>query len=54
MPDFETPDGTVYVCAPCFNGFHDDCFRVAETHQLPCECGRHAHQYEPWVEDDDA
>lgn len=54
MPDFETPDGTIYVCPACFDGYHDVCMGPAETHRLSCECARHAHQYEPWLEDDDA
>ena len=52
MPDFETPDGAVYVCPACFDGFHDVCMGAAETHRLPCECGRNRHEYEPWLDDE--
>lgn len=53
MPDFETPNGTIYVCIACFDGFHDVCFRESETHRLRCECGANRHEYEPWLADDD-
>ena len=35
MPAFKTPDGLIYVCPACFDGFHDVCFRKAETTGVP-------------------
>jgi hypothetical protein len=52
MPEFQTEDGLIYVCPACFDGFHDMCFRKADTTGDRCECGINAHQYEPWLEDD--